>query len=148
MATLGNESESEDIFGLEESLLFEMGMCSAFTSVNSYSHMYSHTHTQTVLLLTIFKSKFVSPSSLGCVVADSEKTDFDPLLFPSFLIQSQNKGKGALAIQRQAGLVSSSLFPSEPQTDQLSFEVSFMPVTKGQERVIIFSSYLHFIQVI
>lgn len=129
-----------------------MGMCSTFTSINSYSHIPSHTHTQaytqTVQLLTVFKSKFVSPSSLRCVVADSEKTDFDPLLFPSFLIQARNKGKGALAIQRQAGHVSSSLFPSEPQTGQMPFEVSFMPGTKGQERVIIFSPYLHFIQVI
>ncbi|XP_039972691.1 G patch domain-containing protein 8 isoform X2 [Xiphias gladius] len=63
-------------------------------------------------------------------------------------LQAQNKGKGAPAIQRQAGLVSSSLFPSEPQTDQLPFEVSLMPGKEGQEKVIILCPYLHSIQVI
>jgi len=52
----------------------------------------------------------ICPFSFCRAAAKSAKTDFDPLLLPSFLIQVQNKGKGAPAIQRQAGLVSSFLF--------------------------------------
>lgn len=80
--------------------------------------------------MPVFKGKLVSPFSFRCAAASSETPDFDPLRLLSFFIQAQNKKKGAPAIQRQTGLVSSSLFPSEPQGDQLPFEV---PLKLGTE---------------
>lgn len=138
-------------FGLDKLLLLEMGFVSLLLEKN-LNHTYTRTLKQQFYIHTTIhrfsNRKFDSPSSLFCVKAEIVKTDFDPPVLSSFLIQAQNKRKGAPAIQRQAVLVSPPLFPPEPQADQLPFEVSFMPGTKGQERVTILSPYLHFIQVI
>lgn len=60
------------------------------------------------------------------------KTAFDPFFFSSVRPYSgphkEKKAKGAPAIQRQAGLVSSFLY--KLQTEQLPFEVSFIAGTK------------------
>lgn len=86
--------------------------------------------------------KCVSPAHLCCVVADREQTAFDPLIV---LIQApeEKRAKGAPAIQRRAGLVSS--FLSEAQTGQLPFEVSFTAGTKGRERLLMFLPHPPFI---
>lgn len=91
------------------------GCVSAFASINSntYSHMASHTHThaytQAAQVWTVFKLKFVSPFSLCCVAADSEKTDFDPLLSPSF--RARIKGKVHLLFKDKLGLCHPPSFP-------------------------------------
>lgn len=95
--------------------------------------MHTHTHTHT------FRH-----TSLYCIAAEREKTDFDPLLFPSFHIEAGRRKKKkreresrALVRQRQAELLS-SFRPA-------AFEVSLIPGTKGAgERERIFPSMSSF----
>lgn len=59
-----------------------------------------------LLMLSHVHTHIFSSTSL-CIAAEREKTDFDPLLFPSFHIQAGYKASCALVRQRQAELLSS-----------------------------------------
>lgn len=106
-----------------------------------------HTHTQSDYWLFSNEILFLHLASAVCS-RQWENWLWSFCFFYHSSFRPRIKKKTHLLFKDKHGLVSSSLFPSEPQTDQLPFEVSFMPGTEGQEKAIILFPYLHFIQVI